>query len=250
MTNPVTLVQGASRGLGLSLVRILANRSSNVIATCRNPGQAEELQRIPNVEILQVDVTNENHIIHAAEHVKQKYGKLELLINNAGLLHPSRKGETRLSDVNFEDMQTLFNINAAGPLMVARYFAPLLQKGEGSIGAGGHKGMLVNITARAGSIEDNKLGGWYGYRMAKCALNMANKSLSAELGRGRNKVTCLILNSGVVLTDLSRPYHKSVPKDHLLTSDQSASKLMEIIDKTTNNETGHFYDVDGTKLPF
>lgn len=48
--------------------------------------------------------------------------------------------------------------------MVARYFAPLLQKGEGSIGAGGHKGMLVNITARAGSIEDNKLGGWYGYR--------------------------------------------------------------------------------------
>lgn len=134
--------------------------------------------------------------------------------------------------------------------MVARYFAPLLQKGEGSIGAGGHKGMLVNITARAGSIEDNKLGGWYGYRMAKCALNMANKSLSAELGRGRNKVTCVILNPGVVLTDLSRPYHKSVPKDHLLTSDQSASKLMEIIDKTTNNETGHFYDVDGTKLPF
>ena len=85
--------------------------------------------RIPNVEILQVDVTNENHIMHAAEHVKQKYGKLELLINNAGLLHPSGKGETRLSDVNFEDMQTLFNINAAGPLMVARYFAPLLQKG-------------------------------------------------------------------------------------------------------------------------
>merc|ERR1712088_200214 len=158
--------------------------------------------------------------------------------------------EPRCPESNFEDMQTLFNINAAGPLMVARYFAPLLQKGEGSIGAGGHKGMLVNITARAGSIEDNKLGGWYGYRMAKCALNMANKSLSAELGRGRNKVTCLILNPGVVLTDLSRPYHKSVPNDHLLTSDQSASKLLQIIDKTSNNETGHFYDVDGTKLPF
>ena len=56
--------------------------------------------------------------------------------------------------------------------------------------------MLVNITARAGSIEDNKLGGWYGYRMAKCALNMANRSLMHELGRGKNKVTCLLLNPG------------------------------------------------------
>ena len=76
------------------------------------------------------------------------------------------------------------------------------------------------------------------------------RSLSVELGRGRNKVTCLILNPGVVLTDLSRPYHKSVPKDHLLTADQAAEKLMQIIDKTSNNETGHFYDVDGTRLPF
>ena len=110
--------------------------------------------------------------------------------------------------------------------------------------------MLVNITARAGSIEDNKLGGWYGYRMAKCALNMANKSLSLELGRGKNKVTCLLLNPGVVETDLSRPYHKSVPKDHLLTADVAAEKLMNIIDRTSNKETGYFYDVDGTKLPW
>ena len=87
----------------------------------------------------------------------------------------SGKGETRLSDVKFEDMETLFRINAAGPLMMAKYFAPLMIKGEGSVGAGGHKAILANITARAGSLEDNKLGGWYGYRMAKCALNMANK---------------------------------------------------------------------------
>lgn len=124
--------------------------------------------------------------------------------------------------------------------------------GSGSYGANqaGHKAMLVNITARAGSIEDNKLGGWYGYRMAKCALNMANRSLSIELGRGKNKVTCLLLNPGVVETDLSRPYHKSVPKDHLLTADKAAQMLMNIIDRTSVKESGHFYDVDGTLLPF
>ena len=95
--------------------------------------------------------------------------------------------------------------------------------------------MLVNITARAGSIEDNKLGGWYGYRMAKCALNMANRSLMHELGRGKNKVTCLLLNPGVVETDLSRPYHKSVPKDHLFSPEQAAEKLFGIIDDCTIN---------------
>ena len=109
--------------------------------------------------------------------------------------------------------------------------------------------MLVNITARAGSIEDNKLGGWYGYRMEKCDLNMANRSLMHELGRGKNKVTCLLLNPGVVETDLSRPYHKSVPKDHLLSSEQAAEKLFNIMDRCTFKETGNFYDVDGSLLP-
>ena len=109
--------------------------------------------------------------------------------------------------------------------------------------------MLVNITARAGSIEDNNLGGWYGYRMAKCALNMANRSLMHELGRGKNKVTCLLLNPGVVETDLSRPYHKSVPKDHLLSSEKAAEMLFNIMDRSTFKETGNFYDVDGSLLP-
>ncbi len=86
--------------------------------------------------------------------------------------------------------------------------------------------------------------------MAKCALNMANKSLSIELGRGKNKVSCLLLNPGVVETDLSRPYHKSVPKDHLLSPDKAAQMLMSIIDRTTVKESGNFYDVDGTLLPF
>lgn len=124
----VALVQGANRGLGLSLVKILAAKSP-VVATCRRPEVADELQRLKNVEVLQLDVTRENDISKAAQHVKDKYGSLDLLINNAGLLHPSGKGETRLSDVKFEDLEALYAINAAGPLIMARYFAPLLQKG-------------------------------------------------------------------------------------------------------------------------
>ena len=124
------LVQGGNRGLGLAFVRILAQRG-NVVATCRNPGQAHDLQQIPNVEVLQLDVTKHDDILKASEHVKQKYGNLDLLINNAGLLHPSGRGETRLSDVKFEDLHALYAVNASGPLMMARYFAPLMQKGSG-----------------------------------------------------------------------------------------------------------------------
>ena len=89
------------------------------------------MAQIPNVEVLQIDVTKTEDIIKASEHVKQKYGQLELLINNAGLLHPSGKGETRLSDVKEDDLHKLYAVNASGPLMMARHFAPIMQKGSG-----------------------------------------------------------------------------------------------------------------------
>ncbi|KAJ0067012.1 hypothetical protein NL108_006247, partial [Boleophthalmus pectinirostris] len=83
--------------------------------------------------------------------------------------------------------------NTVGPLVMAKYFAPLLQKGGGGFGqqpednSKQHSGIIVNITAKVGSIGDNGLGGWYSYRMSKAALNMATRNLSIELGRGRQK---------------------------------------------------------------
>ena len=74
--------------------------------------------------------------------------------------------------------------------------------------------------------------------------------MATLLGRGKNKVTCILLNPGVVETELSRPYHKSVPKDHLLSADVAAAKLFKIIDSCSFKNTGSFYDVDGTRLPF
>ncbi len=98
MANAVALVQGASRGLGLSFSKLLSQRSNyNVVATCRNPDQAEELRGLPGVDVLRVDVTKETDIKAVADHVKEKYGKVDLLINSAGLLHPSGKKNQLLS---------------------------------------------------------------------------------------------------------------------------------------------------------
>ena len=181
-----------------------------------------------------------------------------------------------MANVDFDSLQATFGVNTFGPLCVAKHFAPLLQKGSGLVGSGSsHAAILVNMSARVGSIGDNGLGGWYSYRMSKAALNMATKyvpfqkllstlafesktcyyfcnyrNLSIELGRGKNKVICLSLHPGTVETDLSRPYHKNVPKDKLFTSEYSVKRLLEVIDGASVKDTGKYIDWDGKEIPF
>ncbi|KAM8859356.1 uncharacterized protein AB9W97_019446 isoform 1-T1 [Spinachia spinachia] len=201
MAAPVALVQGASRGLGLQFCKhILTNRTATaVVATCRNPDDATELrglaERHPGrLTVLRLDVNREEEVRRAADRVREDFGRLDLVVNSSAMLHPTGKGETSLRDVSAQGVISTLTTNTVGPLVVAKYFAPLLQKGGGGFGqqpaekAQQHSGILVNITAKVGSIGDNGLGGWYSYRMSKAALNMATRNLSIELGRGRPKV--------------------------------------------------------------
>ncbi|XP_013383167.1 uncharacterized protein LOC106153682 [Lingula anatina] len=256
-----SLVQGASRGLGLQFCKSLLDKGSIVIATCRNPENASNLQNLrqQNSEKLfihRLDVTNEEHVAQVASEVQAKFGKLDLLINSAGLLHPSGRGETSLKDVTPKGILDTFSTNTVGPLVMAKHFMPLLQKGSGNIGTqhpdpkNQHKAVLVNMSAKVGSITDNGLGGWYSYRMSKAALNMANKNLSIELGRGKNKVICVVLHPGTVDTDLSRPYHKNVPEGKLFTVEYSVGCLLKIIDSLSYLDTGKYYSWDHKELPF
>lgn len=253
------LVQGASRGLGLEFCRILSARPNiRVLGACRDPANATALRGLQNTDVLQCDVTNEENIKHISEQVKQQFNKLDLVINCSGILHPSGRGETRLQDVTQAGLTATFNVNAFGPLLIAKHFAPLLQKGEGLIGSGAyrsdpkkaHAGVLVNMSARVGSISDNGLGGWYSYRMSKAALNMATKNLALELARGKKRVICLSLHPGTVDTDLSRPYHKGVKPGKLFTSEYSVSKLLEIVDGASMDDTGRYLAWDGQDIPF
>lgn len=188
----VVFIQGASRGLGLAFVQSLLKRSNTtVFAAARTLNKTEEnginllsLQSsFPNLELISMDVTKEDNVIEASNIVKEKVGKLDLLINCSGMLHPTGKGETKLGDINFTHISEVFNLNTFAPLIMAKHFNPLLQKGNGLIGCQKHHhdkdkshcGVIANLSARIGSIEDNKLGGWYSYRMSKAALNMANR---------------------------------------------------------------------------
>ncbi|XP_037321159.2 C-signal [Pungitius pungitius] len=263
MAAPIALVQGASRGLGLQFCKhILTNRSAAaVIATCRNPDDAAELRALAErhpgrITVLRLDVSREEEVRGAADRVRESFGRLDLVVNSSAMLHPSGKGETSLRDVSAQGVISTLTTNAVGPLIVAKYFAPLLQKGGGGFGqqppekAQQHSGILVNITAKVGSIGDNGLGGWYSYRMSKAALNMATRNLSIELGRGRPKVVCVALHPGTVDTDLSRPYHRNVPKDKLFGAELSVSHLMGLVDSLSMERTGKAYNWDGTELPW
>ncbi|XP_063431489.1 C-signal-like [Mytilus trossulus] len=253
----ISLIQGASKGIGLQFCRTLLSRDpqSVVIATCRSPDKASELLQlqsdVPNrLHIHQLDVTKTTDIENVCNKTTESYGRLDLLINSAGMLHPSGKGETSLRDVTEEGLSQTFATNTIGPLIMAKFFAPLLKKGNGDIGKqpSKHTGVLVNMSAKVGSITDNGLGGWYSYRLSKAALNMTTKNLSIELGRGKNKITCISLHPGTVDTDLSRPYHKGVPK--LFSTEESVRMMLEVIDSLSVEDTGKFFTYDRTELSF
>jgi len=263
MASAVALVQGASRGLGLQFCRHILNTRPDVkvIATSRFPDKSQELQELyglhqNRLEIIPLDVSNEDHIAGVASQVKEQHQGMDLLINCAAMLHPSGKGETSLAHVSAEGLTTTFATNTVGPLLMAKYFQPLLAKGTGSFGRQGekpkerHASVLINMSAKVGSITDNGLGGWYSYRMTKAALNMATKNLSIELGRGKSKVVCASLHPGTVDTDLSRPYHKGVPAGKLFSTELSVQYLMGVIDNLNIQDTGSYIMWDGSKMSF
>ncbi|GFO23862.1 C-factor-like [Plakobranchus ocellatus] len=231
----ICLIQGASRGIGAQYCRsLLARKNVQVIATCRKPEDAQELLHLKhhypkNLHVLQLDVTKEETIAKGASEVEKQFGKLDLLVNAAAILHPSGKGETSLKTTTMQGLEQTFQTNTIGPLMVAKHFSKLLVKGEGLIGNQSHSSLprhssvLVNMSAKVGSITDNALGGWYSYRMSKAALNMATKNLSIEFGRSQQKVICISLHPGTVDTDLSRPYHKNVKT--LFTPEHSVASI-------------------------
>ncbi|KAM4703625.1 C-signal-like [Rhinophrynus dorsalis] len=263
MSGGVALVQGASRGIGFQFCKylVLSRNGMNVIGTCREPESSKQLQALrdqypESLSILKVDVTSPGDIQIAADRVRQDFGSLDLLINSSAMLHPSGKGETSLKEVTAEALSVAVATNTVGPLIMAKHFAPLLMKGSGAFGVQSsdksrqHSAILVNMSAKVGSIGDNALGGWYSYRMSKAALNMATRNLSVELGRSKSKVICVSLHPGTVDTDLSRPYHKNVPKDKLFTPEHSVRHLMHIIENLSIEKTGKFFAWNGSELPW
>ncbi|KAL5771853.1 hypothetical protein ACOSQ2_011777 [Xanthoceras sorbifolium] len=254
----VSMVQGASRGIGLQFVKQLLEKTDrgHVIATCRNPNGATGLLDLKNkfaerLEILHLDVTVESTIEASATSVREKYGSLNLLINASGILSIPNvlQPETTLNKVEKSSLMLAYEINAVGPILVIKHMWPLLKVGGGT-GTERDVAVVANLSARVGSIGDNRLGGWHSYRSSKTALNQLTKTVSVEFSRRKDPVICILLHPGTVDTDLSRPFQRNVPDGKLFTKEFSVQKLLGIINKAKSHDNGKFFAWDGQEIPW
>ena len=244
------VIQGASRGLGLALVQSLLERKPHdpVFATCRNPQDAQPLLALagqaPNLRVLPLDVTREETIAEAARVVEQTVGSVDFLVNVSGILHDERDvgPEKRLESLSLESLHTVFGVNALGPMLVTKHFHPLLKHDR--------RAVLANVSARVGSIGDNRLGGWYAYRSSKAALNMFTRTAAIELQRRSPNVIVFSFHPGTVETDLSRPFLRSVRPEKLFSPERAAGQLLDVANELTPDDTGRFIAWDGSPIPW
>lgn len=214
----LVVVSGASRGIGLEFASQILSRSpaASIVAASRSgesPGLAKLIAAHPGrVHPIACDVTKADDTAALKERVAELSSssgnkKVDMVINSAGVLHDvGQTGympERSLASIDPESMAKILAINAIGPVMVTQAVASKLSRGA----------IIGNLSARVGSISDNKLGGWWSYRMSKAALNMATVNMAHELKR--KDVYSVALHPGTTDTDLSVPFQKNVKPEKL-----------------------------------
>jgi NAD(P)-dependent dehydrogenase (short-subunit alcohol dehydrogenase family) len=223
------VVIGSSGGIGSALVAALAHSGVEVHALSRSGGSEPPL-----------DLTSQTSIAEAATRIGQS-GPVDLVIVATGLLHSAGiKPEKSWRGLEAGTLAQYFAVNAIGPALVAKHFLPLLSR-EG-------RSAFAALSARVGSIGDNRLGGWHGYRASKAALNMLVKTLAIELARTRPEAICVALHPGTVDTDLSRPFQQSVAPDKLFTPEVAAAHLLTVLERLTPEDSGGCFAWDGRRI--
>ena len=243
------LVVGASGGIGLGFVKALLKNGSidRLIATYRTLDGANELltleQTYSQLVCLQLDITDESQVIGAIAQISTMTSHLHVVINCVGILHEGdMQPEKSLRQIDPDYLMRYFQINSIGAIVLAKHLMPLFRRDTQSI--------FATISAKIGSIEDNRLGGWYGYRASKAALNMFLKTASIEYSRRCPKTIITLLHPGTTDTKLSAPFQRNVPSEKLFPVERTVSQLLAILETLTPNDTGSFFSWDGSRLPW
>lgn len=235
------VVFGSSGGLGSAILKLLAasHQVARVYAFSRG-GTPEGLDK---VEFGTFDLKNEDSLARAAAQCKAG-GPVHLVVVATGVLQGNSglRPEKTWRELEAGAMAESFAINAIGPALIAKQFLGLLPQGE--------KSVFAVLSARVGSIEDNRLGGWYAYRTAKAALHMLVRTLAIELTRRNPAAVCIALHPGTVDTKLSRPFQSGVPSDRLFTPAHAAQCLLEVIDSLSSSDSGQAFAWDGQRMRF
>lgn len=265
MTSPWVFVCPSSRGIGFALTRrLLKTTTLPILASTRSADPAATksalLEGFPNAEdvaprlsIVQLDVTDEASIAAAAERAAELFPKgsyhLRLACGLPGVLHPEKKPQ----QIDAAKSTESFVVNAVGTLLLVKHFGEMLPSRAADLapaeGLPSHATWL-SMSARVGSISDNRTGGWYSYRASKTAVSSIVRSYDIYL-RARSGPNALAIgyHPGTVKTDLSRAFWAGVPADKLFSPDYAAERMMAVVAGLKEEQRGKTWDWKNTEVP-
>jgi len=227
------LITGANRGIGLEFAHQYSADEWEVFAACRDRSGARQLQEMARrsaarLTTIPMDVTSSESVRSAAKQLGTV--AIDLLINNAGTA--GMPGQ-RTGDVDYENWVRVLDVNTMGPLRVIEAFAGHIARSR--------RRLIVTITSGMASLADNTSGGSMAYRTSKAAVNMAMRSVAADLASRR--IACIVVNPGWVKTAMGGA---GAP----LTPEESVAAMRRLIESVGPEESGKFFDYDGSEYPW
>ena len=228
--NTLAIVIGATGGIGNALMHAL-----------RQSGRYDDVIGLSRSGTPPLELTSEASIKASAAFVAEQ-GTPRLIVDATGVLQAagSLKAEKSWRELDAEQMAQAFAVNAIGPALLMKHFLPLLPRDGNAV--------FATLSARVGSIGDNRLGGWYSYRASKAALNQLVRTAAIELRRRSPNADCVALHPGTVDTGLSSSFAKTGLD--VQSPDLAAEHLLEVIAKLTADDSGGFFDYSGAKVPW
>lgn len=234
----IAAVFGASGGIGAALCRELARRGCGLIyaAARKEPATTGE-----GVIPLQFDLTSEDSIRGAAERMAVRPPDLVFVASGVLTLDGGARPERTYRELDGPTMLESFALNAVGPALIARHVLPLLPRDR--------RAAFAMLSARVGSIGDNRLGGWHSYRASKAALNMLIRNFALELARTHRQAVVVGLHPGTVDTALSAPFQANLPAGQLTAPDMAAGHLLDVVARLRPEDSGGIFDWRGEAIP-
>ena len=232
MTNPTILITGANRGIGLKLSEQFAEDGWQVLACCRNPADAGELQALSDrglaIEVHALDVTNYEQMAALSDQLANR--PIDVLLSNAGIY--GSKGAS-FGEIDAQEWRQVLEVNTIAPLMLVQAFVEQV--------AASQQKLVAVISSKVGSIADNTSGGSYIYRSSKTAVNQVVKCLSIDLAD--RDISVISLHPGWVQTEMGGPNAE-------ISTDESVSGLKGILQTAGLAQSGHFIEYDGSSIPW
>ena len=232
-------VIGSSGAIGNSISKLLKSEIS--VESVYNFSRSAISESSEKEKNIYIDIENEDSIIESIKKIPKDI-RFDLIFVATGILHNDEDiyPEKSIKDISGNKLKKVLMVNTIGPALIGKYFIPFLNKNN--------KNVFAFLSARVGSISNNKIGGWYSYRASKSALNQIIKNFSIEIKRSNPNSIFVGLQPGTVKSNLSKPFQKNVNSKNLFSPDYSAKKLIDVINNLSIEDTGKLFAWDGEEI--